>query len=38
MVGPTPDDRGMASTADEDHDRQQHWQSIYGENDPVQVS
>lgn len=38
MARTTPDDRGMGSTGNDDHDRQQHWQSIYGEKDPTQVS
>lgn len=38
MAGPTPDDGGMASSAGNDRNRLQHWQSIYGEKDSTQVS
>lgn len=40
MTGPAPDDRGMASAAhpDDDQDRRRHWQTIYGQKDPAQVS
>lgn len=38
MTGPAPDDHDTAATADDEHGRQRHWQSIYGEKDPAQVS
>lgn len=38
MTGAAPDDQGMTSAADNDPGRQRHWQSIYGQKDPAQVS